>query len=119
MTGPSPVTLWPDWRTAVAFSAGGPGVTVLHESPDLKVVLVGLEAGQALPVHPGPAASFHFLDGDGVMVVGAEEVGVTAGATVVVPPGALRAVRATSRLVFLGSLGDPGSEDEQHAPSVG
>jgi mannose-6-phosphate isomerase-like protein (cupin superfamily) len=48
------------------------------------------------------------------MVVGAEEVGVAAGATVVVPPGALRAVRATSRLVFLGNLGDPTSEGEPH-----
>jgi len=108
------MTMWPDWRSAVEFSDEGPAVTVLHESSDLKVVLVGLEAGQGLPAHPGPAASFHFLDGHGVMVVGAEEVGVAAGATVVVPPGALRAVRATSRLVFLGNLGDPTSEGEPH-----
>jgi quercetin dioxygenase-like cupin family protein len=113
------MTLWPDWRTAVEFYDERPGVTVLHESSDLKVVLVGLEAGQALPVHPGPAASFHFLDGNGVMVVGAEEVAVAAGATVVVAPGALRAVRATSRLVFLGNLADPTSEGEPHSNSVG
>jgi len=89
-------------------------VTLLHESPELKVVLVGLEVGQALPVHPGPSASFHFLDGQGVMVIDAEEVEVAAGATVVVPTGAARGVRAISRLVFLGSLGDPASENGPH-----
>ncbi len=108
------MTVWRDWRGAVTFSAEGPGVTVLHESPELKVVLVGLEVGQALPVHPGPAASFHFLDGEGVMVVGSEEVEVAAGATAIVPTGASRGVRATSRLVFLGSLGDPASENGPH-----
>lgn len=106
--------VWPDWRNTVRFSDGGPGVTILHESADLKVVLVGLEGGQALPVHPGPAASFHILDGEGVVLVDGEEVAVTAGSTVVVPPLGRRAVRATSRLVFLGNLGDPASENGPH-----
>src|ERR1035437_846923 len=48
------MAVWPDWRSTVAFSEDGPGVTLLHESPELKVVLVGLGVGQALPVHPGP-----------------------------------------------------------------
>jgi uncharacterized protein (DUF2249 family) len=106
--------VWPDWRSTAQFSADGPGVTVLHESAELKVVLVALEAGQALPVHPGPAASFHFLDGHGVMVVDDDEIAVSAGATVVAPTGARRAVRAKSALVFLGNLGDPASEDGPH-----
>ena len=89
-------------------------MTLLDESKELKLVLVGLGIGQALPVHPGPSASFHFLDGEGVMVVGTEEVAVVAGATVVVPTGVSRGVRATSRLVFLGSLGDPASENGPH-----
>ena len=108
------MAVWPDWRSTVTFSEDGPGVTLLHESPELKVVLVGLGVGQALPVHPGPSASFHFLDGEGVMVVGAKEVEVAAGASVVVPTGVSRGVRATSRLVFLGSLGDPASENGPH-----
>src|ERR1035437_4369331 len=62
----------------------------------------------------GAFASFHFLDGEGVMVVGTEEVAVAAGATVVVPTGVARGVRATSRMVFLGSLGDPASENGPH-----
>ena len=108
------MAVWPDWRSTVTFSEDGPGVTLLHESPELKLVLVGLGVGQVLPVHPGPSASFHFLDGEGVMVVGTEEVEVAAGATVVVPTGVSRGVRATSRLVFLGSLGDPASENGPH-----
>lgn len=105
------MAVWPD---GAAFSEDGPGVTLLHESKELKLVLVGLGVGQALPVHPGPSASFHFLDGEGVMVVGTEEVEVAAAATVVAPTGVSRGVRATSRLVFLGSLGDPTSENGPH-----
>lgn len=106
--------VWRDWRGTVRFSADGPHVTVLHESAELKVVLVGLDAGQALPVHPGPAASFHILDGTGVVVVDDDEIAVSAGATVVAPTGARRAVRAGSALAFLGNLGDPGAEDGPH-----
>lgn len=108
------MAIWPDWRDTVVFSENGPGVTTLHVSPELKVVLVGLNVGQALPVHDGPSALFHILEGAGVMVVGSEEVEVAAGATVVVPTGAARGVRATSTLVFLASLGDPASEQGPH-----
>lgn len=108
------MSLWPDWRTVAHIREDGPDVTVLHESPELKVVLVALATGQSLPEHPGPAACFHFLDGQGTMLVGKEQVAVSAGATVVVPSGARRAVRASSPLVFLGNLGDPASEDGPH-----
>lgn len=100
-----------DWRAAVEFSSGGPAVTVLQESSELKTVLVALDAGQSLPPHPGPAACFHILDGTGAVLVDGEEVAVAAGATVVVPSGARRSVRARTPLVFLGNLGDPGSEE--------
>ena len=45
------------------------------------------------------------------MSVDSEQVEVTAGATVVVPPGGVRGVRAVTDLVFLGSLADPAAED--------
>ncbi len=106
--------MWPHWRETVRFGEDRPGVTVLHESHELKVVLVGLRAGQSLPVHPGPAASFLFLEGDAVMVVGTDDTPVRAGAVVVVPSGADRAVRAVTDVVFLGNLGDPGSEQSSH-----
>jgi quercetin dioxygenase-like cupin family protein len=101
---------WPRWQEAVQFHDAGPGVSLLHESSDLKVVLVGLRAGQALPDHPGPAASFTFLQGEAVVVVGDDDISTSAGAIVVVPPGAVRAVHAVTDTVFVGSLGDPASE---------
>jgi quercetin dioxygenase-like cupin family protein len=108
------VKLWPDWSAGAQPSPERPGVSVLHESDELKVVLVTLNPGQALPPHPGPAASFHFLAGDGVMVVDEEEAAVGPGSTAIAPPGSRRSVRAVSRVVFLGNLGDPGSEDDPH-----
>jgi quercetin dioxygenase-like cupin family protein len=106
--------VWPDWRTVVAAQDTGPDVVVLHESPELKVVLVALAVGQRLPAHPGPAASFHILSGTGAVVIDEVEHPVSAGATVVAVPGTHRSVLATSPLVFLGNLGDPASEDGPH-----
>jgi quercetin dioxygenase-like cupin family protein len=108
------VKLWPDWREATGTAADGPSVKYLHESAELKVVLVTLAPGQALPPHPGPAACFHFLDGAGVMVVDGEERPVSAGATAIAPSGSVRSVRATGSLVFLGNLGDPAAENGPH-----
>ncbi len=106
--------VWPDWRAVVAVRDIGPDVAVLHESAELKVVLVALAAGQGLPAHPGPAASFHILSGTGTVVVDEVEHPVSAGATVVAGSGTRRAVRATSPMVFLGNLGDPASENGPH-----
>jgi len=105
---------WSQWQDTIRFDEGGPVVTLLHESSELKVVLVGLKAGQGLPAHPGPAASFVFLQGEAVMVVDDEEVAVAAGALVVVPSGAGRAVRALTDVAFVGNLGDPASERAPH-----
>lgn len=107
-------SVWPDWRSVVAARDVGPDVAVLHESAELKVVLVALAAGQGLPAHPGPAASFHVLSGTGTVVVDEVEHPVSAGATVIAASGTRRAVRAASPLVFLGNLGDPASEDGPH-----
>jgi len=92
----------------------GPDVVVLHESAELKVVLVALAAGQALPAHPGPAASFHILSGTGAVVIDQVAHPVSAGATVIAASGTRRAVQATSALVFLGNLGEPAAEDGPH-----
>jgi quercetin dioxygenase-like cupin family protein len=107
-------TVYPDWHSVVKHQDAGPDVALLHESAELKVVLVALSPGQALPPHPGPAASFHIVSGDGVVVVDGVEHAVSAGATVIAPPGAHRSVRSITPLVFLGNLGDPASEDGPH-----
>lgn len=110
--------IYPDWRQTVRYSSDGPAATVLHESAELKVVLVGLEPGQQLPVHPAPAASFHFLDGTGTMTVDDERLEVRRGSTVVVPSGARRGVTAGTRLAFLGTLGNPAADIEDAADAA-
>lgn len=109
-----PTGVWADWHDVVAPQEGAPDVRVLHESEELKVVLVALAAGQALPDHPGPAASFHILSGSGAVVIDDAAHPVEAGATVIAGSGSRRSVRAETALVFLGNLGDPASEDGPH-----
>lgn len=96
------VVVHPDYLQEVRFAAAGPQPQVWLDSPTLKVVLVGLEPGQRLPAHPGPAGVYHFLEGSGWMMVADERHAVRAGATVVVPDGARRGIEAETRLAFLG-----------------
>lgn len=99
---------WSNYQDAVQFSSDGPGVQLLHIDDKMKVLLVGLEPGQSLPPHEGPGASFSFLSGSGVMLIGDEEFPVAAGGLAVVPQGANRSIRAeTERLAFVGTLSDP------------
>lgn len=69
------------------LSEGGPGVTLMHESPELKVVLVRPRSWAIPAGSPGTLGVVPLPDGGGVMVVGTEEVDAAAGATVVVPTG--------------------------------
>ncbi len=93
---------YPDWRQAVKYLPEGPQPIVLAETNKMKVVLVGLEPGQALPPHVAPTGVYHFLDGRGWMRVDGQRIAVSAGSTVVVPEGAARGVEAETRLAFLG-----------------
>lgn len=100
--------IWPDFEDAAQFSPDGPGVQLLHIDARMKVLLVALEPGQSLPPHEGPGASFSFLQGSGVMLIGDEETVVSAGGLAVVPQGGTRSIRAVDeRLVFMGTLSDP------------
>lgn len=96
-------TLYPDWREKVIFSAEGPQPQAVLETEQLKVVLVALEPGQAIPAHPAPPAVYYFITGTGWMSVDGSRFAVTPGATVVTSEGALRGVEAETHLVFLGA----------------
>lgn len=92
-----------DWKEKVVFSQEGPQPQPLVATDTLKAVLVGLEPGQKIPSHPAPLAVYHFLNGEGWMIVEGERLPVQAGATVVVPEGATRGVDAKTQLAFLGT----------------
>ena len=92
---------FPDWRTVIVYSPGAPQPQVLHQDETTKVIVVGLEPGGEIPVHPGHAGVYHFLEGAAAMTVAGEVVDVQAGATMVVPAGVPRGMKATTRLAFI------------------
>ena len=90
-------------KSKAVFAADGPKPQFLVDTPKFKVLVVGLEAGGQIPVHPGEAAMYHFLEGEGLMTVDDETFAILPGATVVVPDGARRGMKANTRVVFLGA----------------
>ena len=97
---------FPDIRSKAVFSTNGPNPQFLIDTPQFKALVVGLEAGGHIPVHPGEAAAYHFLEGEGTMTVDEETFEVKPGVTVVAPSGAKRGMNAKTRLIFLGAKGE-------------
>ncbi len=95
-----------DPKSKAVFAADGPRPQFLIDSPKFKVLVVGLEAGGQIPVHPGETAMYHFLEGEGLMTVDEEVFAIKPGVTVVVPGGAKRGINAKTRVIFLGSKGE-------------
>ena len=98
-----PTLFFPAVADQAVFDDAGPRPQFLVDSDKLTVVVAGLEPGQQIPPHPEALAVYHFLAGEGVMTVNGEPFAVTAGATVIAPPGSARSVRAGSRLTFLAA----------------
>ena len=99
-------TFFPDLKTKAVFGTDGPKPQFLIDTPQFKALVVGLEAGGRIPAHPGAAAVYHFIEGEGVMTVEDETFAVKPGVTLVAPSGTKRGVRAETRLVFLGAKGE-------------
>ncbi len=98
-----PPLFFPDTAGQALFDAAGPRPQFLVDSAKLAVVVAGLEPGQQIPPHPEAMAVYHFLAGEGVMTVEGQPFAVTAGATVIAPPGSARGLHAESRLIFLAA----------------
>ncbi|GIK10108.1 MAG: cupin domain-containing protein [Anaerolineales bacterium] len=101
-----PNIYFPDLKSKAVFAPDGPKPQFLFDTPQFKALVVGLEAGQQIPVHPGEAAMYHFLEGEGLMTVDDETFDVKPGVTIITPGGAKRGVNAKTRIVFLGSKGE-------------
>ncbi len=93
--------IYANWQDRIKFSPAGPEPQVLSEADGLKVILGGLEPGQHIPSHPEALGVYHFLTGQGWMIVDDRRFAVAPGMTVVVPDGASRGVDATEQLAFL------------------
>jgi quercetin dioxygenase-like cupin family protein len=94
-----------DTKAKAVFAADGPRPQFLVQTPNFAVLVVGLEAGQQIPVHPGEAAMYHIFEGTGLMTVGEETFAIQPGVTVVVPSGTPRGMNAKTRVIFLGAKG--------------
>ena len=95
-----------DVKEKAVFATDGPKPQFLIETPQFKALVVGLEAGGQIPVHPGETAMYHFLEGTGLMTVGDESFEIKPGVTIVVPSGERRGMNAKTRVIFLGSKGE-------------
>lgn len=95
-----------DTKSKAVFAADGPKPQFLVNTPKFKALVVGLEAGGQIPLHPGEAAMYHFLEGEGLMTVGDETFAIKPGVTVIVPSGEHRGMNARTRVTFLGSKGE-------------
>jgi len=72
---------------------------ILKVSPEYKVPLICLDAGQVIAPHVSGTGVFYIIEGAGVMTVGGEESEIKAGNMVFVGKGELRGIRATEKLV--------------------
>lgn len=90
-----------DWKERVVFSKDGPQPQVLAENNLFKVVLAGLEAGQAIPVHPEQGAVYTILQGTGWMTVDGDRFPIAAGAVICMDNGAARGLEAQTPLAFI------------------
>jgi quercetin dioxygenase-like cupin family protein len=95
--------LYPSWREQVVYSAEGPQPQILMNDEKVKVIIAGLEPGQKIPEHAEAAAMYHFLEGNGWMLVDGEHLAVVPGSTVVMPEGTARGMEAETRLAFLAT----------------
>ncbi len=106
MSEPTSQIYFADTKAKAVFSSEGPKPQFLIDTPKFKALVVGLEAGGLIPVHPGEAAMYHFLEGEGLMTVGEENFVIKPGVTLVVPSGVKRGMNAKTRVIFLGSKGE-------------
>ena len=101
-----PDVYFQDTKSKAVFAVDEPQPQFLIQTAQFKALVVGLEAGQQIPVHPGEAAMYHFLEGEGLMTVDEETFAIKPGVTVIAPSGAKRGMTAKTRVVFLGSKGE-------------
>lgn len=90
-----------NWKERVVFSENGPQPQILEENNLFKVIVAGLEPGQAIPVHPEQGAVYTILQGTGWMTVGDERFPIETGSVISMGNGAARGMEAETPLVFL------------------
>lgn len=108
-------TIVADYRQAARFQAAHFSPVALGQTDRVKAVLTCFEPGQFIPVHtPGIDVTFVILEGEGAIVAGDQEAEIGPGAIVIVPAGAARGIKATTRLIAM-HLVSPIPTEADHA----
>ena len=91
--------------SAVAAHAGRPATSLVHDSPDARVVLFRIEIGQHVPVHTSVSTVLlTVVSGNGVVVGGDEEREVRAGDIVAYDAGEPHGMRAGSEQLVIAAV---------------
>jgi len=89
-------------KEKVRFDPSRPVPQIVYSSPKARVLLLGLEAGVEIPVHPDAAeVLFYVIEGQGTITTGEEAHQVQSGSLVAAPAGAARGIRSQERMTLL------------------
>ena len=93
-------------REALAANANRPATTVVHDSPDARLVVFRIAPGQAVPPHRNASTvMLTVISGQGFIRGGDDEQAVVPAQTLVFDPNELHGMRAESEeLVLLATI---------------
>lgn len=75
---------------------------ILYASPKVKMPLICMEPGQAIPAHGGNSVGiFYVKEGKGIFTLNDETIPMERGTVVVAPEGSSRGMKCIERMVVL------------------
>lgn len=87
------------------FSPARPITQLLHDSPNARLVIFGLEAGQEVTPHVSPSEVYmHVVEGQGDVLVGETRHPAKAGDLFVCGPNVSHGFRAETRMIVLATI---------------
>lgn len=92
-----------NWREFIKYSEDEPQPQPIYSKDQLRVVLVGLKAGQAIPPQFEGLAVYYFLEGNGHMCVENEWFSVHPGVIMIPEEGTIRRIQADTDLAFFAT----------------
>ncbi|HEX7009518.1 MAG TPA: hypothetical protein VF184_06020 [Phycisphaeraceae bacterium] len=104
----------PSVQKLASFDASRFQAVTLAQTPRSKTMLVGLEPGQAIPVHhPGSDLTLLVLEGEATLVAGEEDLAKAGpGALLYAEAGQARGIRADQRTLALAVVSPPPTEED-------
>jgi quercetin dioxygenase-like cupin family protein len=94
-----------DVNEAIRFDPARPSSKVLLDSPQARLVLFCLEAGQEVPAHGSDSlVIFYTVQGAGIAMLGEEEAELRPGVVVQCPPKVQHGLKAKDSLVVLATI---------------